>query len=184
MTWMRTSGAVQLSLLLTIVAVARDPIATIIVASVFCCVLVITWMTLSSFRTTYAGWGTAFLFYFFYFKLPMAALVYALLGPRYVPLLLVCAFAVYAELFRERRVGEHQLGWATVPLISTAIALWFQLGDVRTVVFETLVLTAAVCTSFSAIRVEKTEASIVTKQPDHHDLRPSEDRTRSFRQAA
>jgi hypothetical protein len=183
MTWMRTSGAVQLSLLLTIVAVAKDPTATIIVASVFCGVLVITWMALSSSRTIYAGWGISFLFYFVYFKLPIAALAYALFGPRYVPLLLVCAFAVYAELFRERCVGEHQLGWAVLPLASTSIALWFQLGDVRTVVFETLVLTAVVCTSFSAMRIEKTETGVTERLRDR-EQRPSEDRTHSFRQAA
>jgi hypothetical protein len=184
MTWMRVSGAVQLSLLLAIIAVADDPRATVIIASVFCCVLVITWMVLSSFRTIYAGWTTSFLFYLVYFKLPIAALVYVLLGPRWVPLLLACAFAVYAELFRERCVGEHQFGWAVVPLASTSIALWFQLGDVRSVVFETIVLTAVVCTSISTMRIEKKETGTVTEQPRLHDQTPHDNRARSLNQAA
>jgi hypothetical protein len=140
-------------------------------------------MALSSSRAVYAGWGTSFLFYFVYFKVPIAALVYAFFGPRLVPLLLVCAFAVHAELFRERSVGDHQLGWAVIPLVSTSIALWFQLGDARTVVFETLALTAAVATFFSAMRIERTESS-VTEPSGVYDQKPVEDSTHSLKQAA
>ena len=74
MNWIRTSGALQLSLLLTLLAVASSPGATLIVAAVFCCTVVITWMALSSSRTIYADWRASFLFYLIYFKLPLAAL--------------------------------------------------------------------------------------------------------------
>jgi hypothetical protein len=178
---MRTSGAAQLSLLLTIIAVAKDPTATIIVATVFCSIVVITWRALSSSRTIYAGWTPTFLFYFVYFILPIAALAYVLLGSRFVPLLMVCAFAFFTELFRERSVGERQLGWAVIPLASVSTALWFQVGDLHAVAFETLVLTAAVCTFFTAMRVERTEARPVTEQ---HRTQPDEDRLRSLKQAA
>lgn len=184
MNWMRTSGAVQLSLLFAMIAVAKDPIATIIVAFVFCGVLAITWVALSSSHPVYAGWGTSFLFYFVYFELPIAALVYVFVGPRPVPLLMVCAFAVHAELFRERSVGEHQLGWAVIPLVSTSIALWFQLSDARTVVFETLVLTATVSTFFSAMKIERSEARTVSEQSGVYDQRPAEDSGHSLKQAA
>lgn len=184
MNWIRTSGALQLSLLLTLLAVARSPGATLIVAAVFCCTVVITWMALSSSRTIYADWRASFLFYLIYFKLPLAALAYALLGAWVVPLFLVCAFAVHVELFRERSAGEHQVGWAVIPLISASIALWLRFGEIRTVIAETLILTAAVSTFFSAMSIEKATTVAATEPLDVGDQKPTEESARSLQQAA
>jgi hypothetical protein len=119
-----------------------------------------------------------------YFKLPLAALAYALLGAWVVPLFLVCAFAVHVELFRERSAGEHQVGWAIIPLISAFIALWLRFGEIRTVIAETLILTASVSTFFSAMSIEKATKIAATEPFDVGDQKPAEERARSLQQAA
>lgn len=185
MNWLRISGAVQISLLLTMITVAGNTWAMTVVAVIFCALLVGTWTILSSSRMAYDGWFSSFLVDVTYYGAPLGALLYVLLGPAFLPMWVVAAFAFQVERFRERQTAERQLGWAAFPLLSLSIALWLQFGDLRIVTFESLSVMALVCTCITTLRISDPAVVVANEDPVVHDIvaEPTTER-RSYKHAA
>lgn len=179
----RVSGVVQIVLLLGMVAFASSPSMTKVIATTFCVVFVFTWSATSRSKLAYDGWLSSFLFTFIYYITPAAALVYVFLGQQYLPLFVVAALALQGEAFREHRTSERQLGWAALPVLSLALGLWLQSGDVREVALATFMAISVVCTSITTVRMGDPEVVLndLTSQSVKCD-RTAE--SRSFRHAA
>jgi hypothetical protein len=140
----RIIGIIQLLLLCALFGLPSGTRAGWAIAICFCSITLLTSGYFATRRLQYDGWTGWLLCSSSFYILPIAALLYLAVPRTNFALFAVCACAVIAEQFREKRAEQAQLGWIAPPIVSAAFAIWLNLALLEQVV-NFVMAAAAVC---------------------------------------